>query len=449
MSQEGMIPSPGGGRNPAEGTELPRATKAQQSETVAKLQAARKKIEEQLREIEAAASAERAADLLQAVVDKEVPASAGPEGPTKREPLSGQRAERFELSSTKKTEQKKAPAWGDDWAGKSSGWEKGGRQKQDPEKKESDRATGELPLDEQQRNQELLRQRAEREQSRLRHERDERRDEVVQQLLEEVDTLQKELRGGRPQKDSAFRIGNIVAKIPILASPAKNTEERLVQLADYMRGFTKYLDATLYEQTADCLEELTRRSIAAHRMWISTKSRERTGLQETEASIWHELSKEQERYFRSIAPLLEEKLDKSIQSELEDFDSEQLFGFQRVLAILMCVRRILDVRSLEDLNRIETVARSPRATEYEELRAWWVVANSAHKAGHVSVSQIAYGLTKLVENLERQQRFVHRIMRDVTTELSALGLTELGAREQIDLMQEAHRTLGLEGLSTS
>jgi hypothetical protein len=141
------------------------------------------------------------------------------------------------------------------------------------------------------------------------------------------------------------------------------------------------------------------------------------------------LSKEQDRYFRSICPLVEDRLPRDVQRELEDFDDLQLYGFQRILAVLMCIRRIFDVGSMADLDRIERVARNPDASEYGELRAWWTVARSAQKTEHVSWSQIARGLTKLVENLEEKKRFLPRIMRDITSELTALGLTEFGARE--------------------
>ena len=229
-----MIPSPGGGRNPAEKTELPQVTEKQQSEAITKLVAARRKIDEQL--------------ALMEPTEENVPASAGPEDPTKREPLSGQRAQRkevpqFTMSDTK--EGQKSPLWGEDkdW-GRTSGWELGKpdlwqekpteplRQQQgyDPktwedwhQQQERDRENKELlrQRDERERDraqEELLRQRRERERTEDPKAREQRRDEVVQQLLEEVDSLQKELRGGRPQKDSAFRIGNIVAKLPMLES---------------------------------------------------------------------------------------------------------------------------------------------------------------------------------------------------------------------------------------
>ncbi len=431
-----MIPSPGGGRNPAEKTELPQVTEKQQSEAISKLVAARRKIDEQL--------------ALMEPTEENVPASAGPEEPTKREPLSGQRAQRtevpqFKMSDTK--EGQKSPLWGEDkdW-GRTSGWEK---KPKEPlfQQQERDRENTELlrQRDERERDrvqEELQRQRRERERTEDPKAREQRRDEVVQQLLEEVDTLQKELRGGRPQKDSAFRIGNIVAKIPMLTEPTKNTEGRLVQLADYTRDFTKYIDATLYEDPAGCTEQFSQRSAGAHRAYIETKPRERNGLQESKVTIEMNLSKVQDRYFRSICPLVEDRLPRDVLRELEDFDDLQLFGFQRLLAIFMCIRRIFDVGSMADLDRIERVARNPDASEYGELRAWWTVARSAQKTGHVSWSQVARGLTKLVENLEEKKRFLPRIMRDVTSELTALGLTEFGAREE-DIATFVRYLLGL------
>ncbi len=448
MSKEGdkttTIPSPAGGRNTAEKTELPRATKAQQSETLTKLREARRKLDEQLAEHEAEERREsdRPTDPAQT--------GEGPERGAKREPLSGQRVERTEGAQSPQLEawlaapgkdagkgtvpqyqmssgRDKPSGWGEStgW-GKTSGWEdqaKDASSKDDPE-------FGSFAHDtDAEREQHEKWENSNWEKMR----RDERRDEVVHQLLEEVGSLQKELRGGRPQgsggKDSSFRIGNIVAKIPTLAEPARNTEDRLVQLADYTRDLNKYVEATLYENPAGCLEELKQRSIGAHRVLIETKPRERNGVQESRVTIPYEISREQDRYFRSIAPLIEDRVDSQVRRELEDFDDLGLFGFHRILAILMCVRRVYDVRSLEDLDRIEKVARNPHATEYEELRVWWTVARSAQKTGHVSWSQVARGLTKLVEDLEEKKRFLPRIMRDVTHELTTLGLTEFGAKE--------------------
>ena len=242
----------------------------------------------------------------------------------------------------------------------------------------------------------------------------------------ELRTLFKALKGGQ-NRDPKFRIGNLVAKVPKLEEPRKTETERIVQIGDFVRDLTTYVDATLFVRAEESVEALVRVSKELHAQYVRTPRLKRIGLQETHVhGAVFDLDKDQERYFLQIAGIFKQNMCKRVLDEFRSFEYLKLRGFKLVLALLTCARRVLDVSSQAGLETIENAAKYPKFSTHEDGETWWQTVQAARELGHVSAMHIARGLIRMSEKLEAQHRFNPRVTREITGQITELGLEEIG-----------------------
>ncbi len=218
---------------------------------------------------------------------------------------------------------------------------------------------------------------------------------------------------------TGFRIGNVVQKIPKLPEKSKWVSERLYQLAEFVRTTRRYMLGTLLTDSAIGLfDKLITTTSELHKAYLSLDEDDQDQFRVSDHVLVPELDDDERKYFRIFPGLLYDHMPETVKTELIFLEDKKAAGWIDLVAMFLSIRRLYDVNTTSQLEELENLARRARGLDADGLRKWWIASAAAVTLGHISASQIARGLVRLIDRWEQIGVLTPREQRDLSALIS-------------------------------